>query len=196
MSYTDKLVGGEYYHIYNRGINKQNLYFEPRNYDYFLNLYRKYIFPVVETYAYCLLPNHFHFQIRVKNPQDRQSLKDCRSYDPSQSLSNLFSTYSKAINKGYNRSGGLFERPFKRVHIKENSHLFKLVIYIHRNPQKYGLVNDFTGWPYSSYPEILENQASIVESDKVLNWFGGRENFICSHREKFDEATIASLVSE
>ena len=56
---------GCYYHIYNRGNNRENLFIERRNYPYFLKLYAKHIQPVAETYAYCLLPNHFHFAIRT-----------------------------------------------------------------------------------------------------------------------------------
>jgi len=56
-----------YYHIYNRGVNRENIFFETRNYEYFLNLYWKYIGQVVDTFAYCLLRNHFHLAIRVKS---------------------------------------------------------------------------------------------------------------------------------
>ena len=61
------LQPGEYYHIYNRGNNGETLFREQRNYPYFLKLYTKYIEPVAETYAYCLLKNHFHFLVRIKN---------------------------------------------------------------------------------------------------------------------------------
>ena len=57
---------GAYYHIYNRGNNRENLLIEKRNYLYFLSLYAKHIEPVAATYAYCLLRNHFHLLIRVR----------------------------------------------------------------------------------------------------------------------------------
>jgi len=44
---------GEYYHIYNRGNNRENIFIASRNYDYFLRLYMKHILPVAETFAYC-----------------------------------------------------------------------------------------------------------------------------------------------
>lgn len=58
------------YHIYNRGNNGENLFIEERNYRYFLRRYGRHIHPVVETYAYCLLRNHFHLLIRVRTRDD------------------------------------------------------------------------------------------------------------------------------
>lgn len=90
---------GVIYHIYNRGNNRENLFIETRNYTYFMKLYARYIEPVVETYAYCLLRNHFHLLVRILDPQDWQSSEDCQSLkslkSPSQAFSNLFSTYTK-----------------------------------------------------------------------------------------------------
>ena len=60
------LESGKYYHIYNRGINGTNLFFEERNYLYFLQKYSFYMDEVLETFAYCLLGNHFHLLVRVK----------------------------------------------------------------------------------------------------------------------------------
>jgi hypothetical protein len=55
------------YHIYNRGINGENIFKEERNYRYFLEKYAKYIEPIADTFAYCLLKNHFHIAIRTKS---------------------------------------------------------------------------------------------------------------------------------
>jgi putative transposase len=59
-----------YYHIYNRGVNRWNIFIEERNYEHFLRLYEKHIVPVVDTYAYCLLKNHFHLAVRVKAQEE------------------------------------------------------------------------------------------------------------------------------
>ena len=66
MQQIEPLIAGNYYHIYNRGIDSCNLFTEPDNYEYFLSLYDKYISPVADTFAWVLMPNHFHFLIRVK----------------------------------------------------------------------------------------------------------------------------------
>jgi REP element-mobilizing transposase RayT len=60
------LISGHYYHIYNRGNNGENLFVEERNYPYFLQLYARHIFPIADTYAYCLMKNHFHLLVRPR----------------------------------------------------------------------------------------------------------------------------------
>ena len=63
MSQPEPLAPGEYYHIYNRGNNRENLFRQERNYDYFMRLYAQYIAPVALTFAFSLLPNHFHLLV-------------------------------------------------------------------------------------------------------------------------------------
>jgi REP element-mobilizing transposase RayT len=67
MQKPEPLEFGEYYHVYNRGINRERIFFEERNYGYFLQLYAQHVVPIAETYAYCLLPNHFHFLVRIRD---------------------------------------------------------------------------------------------------------------------------------
>ena len=64
------LQEGKYYHIYNRGNNRETLFYTEANYKYFLKKYDKYLSEYVDTYAYCLLPNHFHLLISVKELKD------------------------------------------------------------------------------------------------------------------------------
>ena len=67
MSYTELLKPGNFYHLYNRGNSGCDLFREDGNYDYFLQLYDKYIPSVADTYAWVLMKNHFHFLVRVKD---------------------------------------------------------------------------------------------------------------------------------
>jgi REP element-mobilizing transposase RayT len=187
------LFSGQYYHIYNRGNNGENLFFEERNYHYFLKLYIHYIYPVADTYAYCLMKNHFHLLVRMKPTQDWQSLKDCQSY--SQAFSNLFSTYTKAINKAYHRSGSLFEKPFHRIPVDSDSYFIQLISYIHRNPQKHGFTDDFRTYPYSSYQTIGQQKHSRIQTQQVLNWFGNVNLFESKHQH-VNEAAIQHLIAE
>jgi putative transposase len=96
------LEPGKYYHIYNRGNNGANIFIEERNYTYFMNLYARYIVPVADTFAYCLLRNHFHIGVRIK--EDLTGLKN-----PGQQFSNFFNAYSKGLNRAYGRTGSVFE---------------------------------------------------------------------------------------
>lgn len=132
------------YHMYNRGINSCNIFAEQENYEYFLHLYDKNISPVAETLAWALMPNHFHFLVRIKaksdipgfvylpNPDGAPS--PVRVGTPAQQFSKLFNSYAQAFNKRYNRHGGLFERPFKRKRIDNLVWLKRTILYIHNNP--------------------------------------------------------------
>jgi len=172
---TTKLCPGVFYHIYNRGNNRENIFREKRNYIYFLQLYTQHIVPIAETYAYCLLKNHFHLFIYVKDEPIGETA--------SQKFSNLFNAYTKAFNLAYQRTGSLFQRPFHRIPVTRDSHFQALVAYIHYNPQKHGFVDDYRNWPYSSYPALLASKSTRLARDQVLNTFGGSERFLEYHSQ-------------
>ncbi len=190
------LVPGCYYHIYNRGNNGENLFRQERNYRYFLQLYLKYIEPVAETYAYCLLYNHFHTLARMRDEETLKKLtttEELSSY-LSQQYANLFGTYAKAMNRAYSRTGSLFENPFERKLVDNDSYFTYLVAYIHRNPQTHGLIDDFRDWPWSSYGAMVSSQKTQVLRADVLEWFGGRDGFIDAHLMDVDEWKIEALI--
>ena len=66
MENYELLQLGKFYHIYNRGINGEKLFHCEENYQHFLKLYSTYIDPIADTYAWVLMPNHFHFLVRIK----------------------------------------------------------------------------------------------------------------------------------
>lgn len=193
------LEKGNYYHFYNRGNNGENLFIEEINYEFFLKKYAIYCYPVLDTYAYCLLGNHFHLLIRVRNPKEvhviiehteldekvkkRLTKKEWSSQFVSQQLAHLFNGYTQAINNKYNRSGSLFERPFERKNIDMENYFCNLVSYIHRNPQLHGLVDDYKQYPHSSYSVYISGKKSRVNTKEALEQFGGIENFKVAHEE-------------
>ena len=166
------LQPGRFYHIYNRGNNGENLFLEERNYRYFLQLYIQHVHPAVDTYAYCLLRNHFHLLVRIKD------LSGQEPKPPHQYFSNFFNAYTKSINKAYGRTGALFERPFRRIGVLGAAYFRNVVAYIHRNPQHHGFVDDFREWPYSSYDVVLSDKSTRLQRDVVLDWFGGPQEFM------------------
>ena len=192
------LEWGQTYHIYSRGDNRDNLFFEERNYPYFLRLYGRHIHPMAETYAYCLLRNHLHLLVKIRDREEvaRIAGQAAAHRSPSQSFSNLFNAYARSANRIYQRTGSLFERPFGRKLVSSDSYLSSLVIYIHRNPQKHRFVADFREWPYSSYHSLLTSQPTRLQREEVLGWFDGTAGFVPLHEEGGAEERIASLVEE
>ena len=194
MSNPVPLQHGRYYHIYNRGNNRENIFQEERNYRYFLRLYAQHIEPIAATYAYCLLRNHFHFLVRIKDLTGLKNLSGLKQ--PSQYFSNLFNAYAKAFNKAYDRTGALFQRPFGRIEVTSDAYFTYLVVYIHQNPQKHGFVDDFSDWTYSSYHAHLSDKPTRLMRDDVLDWFDGLKGFEMSHQLEADVSLLGPLVLE
>lgn len=197
MSTTTPLKFGEIYHVYNRGNNRENIFIEEKNYFYFMQLYEKYIPRVADTFAYCLLGNHFHFIVRIREEYDFRSLEDWQPHPtPSQAFSNLFSTYTKAVNKAYQRTGSLFEKPFKRKVVDNENYFTNLVLYIHRNPEFHGFVDDFRDWPFSSYKAILSTEQTGISRAELLSWFGNEKEFTSFHMNEPDLQLISNVIGD
>ncbi len=202
MSHVDVLEAGQMYHIFNRGNNREKLFYSERHYKYFLKLYSYYILPIADTYAYCLMGNHFHLLVRIKKIEDIVTIKrlvkaqNPSTFSPSKNFSNLFNAYTKAINLERNRTGSLFEKSFKRKLITADAYLQQLIIYIHTNPQKHGFVENFREWDWSSYHAISEGVVTKLQREEVLAWFGGVNEFISCHLEKMDESKLSNLIDE
>jgi putative transposase len=187
-----------YYHLYNRGTNGENLFREDENYRYFLRLYAQHIAPVAETLAYCLMPNHFHLLVRTRADAERltRSERVGRLTPASQAFTNLFSSYTMAFNKRYGRTGSLFEHPFHRVAVEDDTYLTRLIVYIHRNPAKHGFTDDFRQWRYSSYAAILSRHPTHVARERVLDWFGGSAQFKSLHEQFLVDEVTAKLAPD
>ena len=185
----ENLAPGNYYHIYNRGNNGSPIFFEKENYSYFLRLYEKYIHPVANTYAWCLLKNHFHFLLYLKEKEEinlsdlsYSTKKEATKADPSRQFSHFFNAYTQAINKKYGRTGSLLEKPFERKRIDSEDYLRKLVFYIHNNPVHHGLTSNMESYPWSSYPLLLSPKPTILKRNEVISWFDTTENFLEYHK--------------
>jgi REP element-mobilizing transposase RayT len=179
----EPLQPGLFYHIYNRGNNRENLFVEERNYDYFIKLYVRHIEPAADTYAYCLLRNHFHLLVRVKDNPDQTELgRPIRSIPPSKSFSNFFNAYARAFNITNQRTGTLFQRPFQRKVISSDAYLLQAIAYIHQNSQKHGMIADFRNWRYSSYYALTHPAAPTrLKRTETLELFGGVQGFVEYH---------------
>jgi REP element-mobilizing transposase RayT len=194
MSDSIPLEPGKYFHIYNRGNNRESIFLEERNYLHFLRLYQKYILPVCDTFAYCLMKNHFHLLVRIKENQTCQVSENLAGLPASRQFSNFFNSYAKAINLSYQRTGSLFEKPFGRIEIDSECYFARLIHYIHFNPQKHGFIDDFRNYPFSSYQAILSTKPTHLCREEVLSWFQGRAEFVGLHEVLCDENDLSHLV--
>jgi REP element-mobilizing transposase RayT len=178
------LEPGNYYHIYNRGNNREDIFFEPGNYLHFLNLFDKYIHLAAKTYAYCLLKNHFHFLVRIHEEKELPEYFITDNRKISSPFSNLFNSYAKSINIKYGRTSSLFQERFKRKMIVSNEQLKDIIYFIHSNPVNHNIIRDFKKYPYSSFNTILSEKESKISRKEVLKIFGGRNNFIEFHETR------------
>jgi putative transposase len=182
------LEPNSYYHIFNKGINGENIFKEERNYFLFLRLYYKYLIPVVDTFSWCLLKNHFHFLIRVK--EDTTPLMVSRQF------SHFFNSYSQSINKAYQRTGGLFQSPFKRKLVEDERYFTSLIYYIHNNPVNHGFVRNIMDYRFSSVHQILSGRESFIMKDEVMEWFGGISDFLNFHASPAVIEDISNITME
>ena len=217
------LEPGQYYHLFNRGVNRTDIFPEERNFGYFMQLYTKHLAPLVDTFAYCLMRNHFHFLVRIRtNPRGlhdpaglHSDARDLRGLaDPVglaenpvglvtvdrrmvvQAVSNWLNAYAKAINKAYGRTGPLFEHRLGRRAITSDRYFATLVHYIHCNPQKHGFEKDYRNWLYSSYRALLSDSFTLIKRDEVLGWFGGREALREFHSSPVEDSAIGAFICD
>ena len=149
---------GQYYHVYNRGINHQDIFRNGENYRFLLGRVKKYILPNhLAMIAYCLMPNHYHFLLRQGGEIPISTF-----------IQAVFNSYSKAFNLAFVRTGTLFEGPFRAIAVAKYEYLLHLCHYIHRNPLEAGLVKHPAEWQYSNYLEWIGKRAgTLVDRDFV-----------------------------
>jgi putative transposase len=188
------------FHVYNHANGTENVFRCDANYLYFLNKYREFIYPIAETYCYCLMPNHFHLLIKIRSEEklakyahlNKKNIEVLTKFI-SQIFSNFFNCYAKSFNEMFNRKGSLFIRPFKRKKINSDEYLTRIIHYIHYNAVHHGFVKKIDDWPYNSYQSILSDRPTMLERESILKWFGGIDEFIKFHQWKPDPKLIIEL---
>ncbi len=174
---TVNLEPSLYYHFYNRGNNKENLFKERTNYLHFLYLLEKHLLPVCNVYSYCLLPNHFHLLIQIKEMDELPEKYKNGERRVHQPFSNMLNAYTKGYNKRYNRIGSLFQKHPKKIEVKDEDYFRNLIVYINTNSSHHGIA-DYKTYPYSSYNILSNEDETFLKRQVVLEKFDGKKNFI------------------
>lgn len=177
------------YHVYNRGVEKRNIFLDDRDYAVFLRILKDALSPPpdkqliqidvtlkgstfkgiprqprvfhedIDLIAYCLMPNHFHLLLQQKKFRVMHEF-----------LHSISIRYAMYFNKRYSRVGKLFQNIYKAALITEEPYLLHVSRYIHLNPKK--LIDDISRG-YSSYPEYIGTRQSVwVKPDVILSYFG------------------------
>ncbi|MEI2692134.1 MAG: transposase [Anaerolineae bacterium] len=158
----------QYYHIYNRGVNRQPIFFTRHNWTFFLQRLNEYFTAdKAIVVAYCLMPNHYHLLVHVLDAAFSFSV-----------MQPFVTSYTKAINKEQDRVGTLFQGRFKGILVDNNDYLVHLSRYIHRNPVDAGLVARPADWVFSSYRDYIGlRQGKLPHPDIVLGQFSSRADY-------------------
>ena len=182
------------YHIYNRGNNKQKIFFNEGNYVYFLRKCHQYLKPVSEILAWCLMPNHFHFLIEVTD----KSIVPVKSGGITMpAITNGFrllqSSYAKGINNQEDRTGNLFQQKTKAKLVScEENYSLTAFFYTHQNPVEAGLVSVAEDWPYSSFRDYAGTRSgTLCNKERAFQLLGLSEiDFKIEIVKKIDEEKI------
>lgn len=180
MGRREKIITEEYYHIFNRGVEKRKIFNNKKDYSrfcdsmIFLNTENpsKMSFDkfnnnerpsdnerLVDIVAYCLNSNHFHF-----------ILKENKEYGIATFIKKICTSHAMYFNKKYERSGFLFQGRFKSVHIDSNDLLLYLSAYVNCNSQVHK-IEDAEKYVWCSFPEYLEGIGIGCQKDVILDQF-------------------------
>lgn len=195
-----------YYHIFNRGVEKRDIFLEDKDYCFFqtylyiylrplkkvlekhpdlpLRLYNKNLSEEVELLGYCLMPNHFHLLLKQKTKNGISKL-----------MKQITNAYTLYFNQKNNRVGGLMQGTFKAVGIDDDNLLIHIMRYIHLNPIASNLTQDLNTYQWSSYPDYLgkENELPCSE-DEILSYFSSVEAFEKFHKDQEEYAKELDMI--
>lgn len=203
---TVPLVSGEYYHVFNRGVEKRDIFSQGWDYKRFVKTIYYYQFQgpkpsfsklsksafnlfkpklenkIADILCYCLMPNHFHFLV-----------KQIKENGISEFIGQLSNSYTKYFNTKYERVGSLLQGPFKAVRIETEEQLIHVSRYIHLNPVVAGLVKHLEEYPWSSYLEYI-NEPIICIVSEILNIFPSKKKYKKFVEDRIDYGTTLEIL--
>ncbi|NCU02929.1 MAG: hypothetical protein GXC73_02990 [Chitinophagaceae bacterium] len=203
--YKAPFACNQYYHFLFRSIDGIPLFKSNKERFFFLEKWKRFTTTLLNTWAYCLIDNHVHIIGKMKAEQEiehnlfflpvelrtsairnflnEKSLQAFESVVERQ-INSFMVSYSNTYNNVIERKGGVFQQPFRRSIIADESHLQQAIVYVHANAQKHGLVNDFKRHNHNSYHTILDGNETFISTKAVIEFFGGIDKFISIHKEQ------------
>lgn len=171
-------VADSYYHVYARGVNKQEIFLDADDYKFFLSLLKRYLsrseassrrgvqypklYEGIQLLAYCLMTNHFHLLVYQINEQGMMQL-----------MRRVMTSYSGYFNRKYSRRGPLFESRYRASRINNETYLLHISRYIHLNP------TDWRGYNYSSLRSYLGTAPpDWLTTIRVNSLFSSRNEYL------------------
>jgi len=205
VDYHQELLPGAYYHIYNRAVAGESIFSTKWAVESFLKRWTTYLYPYTDGIAYCLMPNHFHFMLRVK-PEEEWKKQDLLQENTILSLKvaddqNLYNKFlvhqlTRALggfctsyNQRKKRHGALLQARVKRICLRTESRWWWQLCYVHHNCIHHGFAPEYDLWPHSSYHEYLVRDWSNLPD--YLQWLGSdgesaKRRFFLAH-ERFKD---------
>jgi putative transposase len=213
MSYSPVLFyPATCYHVYHQGNAGESIFKSDENFNYFLRKYSEYILPIAETYAYCLMPNHFHFAIMLREEEAIRKFLSTRFMELhpnkippalktpeelakaiSKQFGDFLNGYSQAFNKWHRRKGRLFSESLQRKIVDNLFYFRNLIQYIHWNPVHHGFSKTAVEWLYSSIHSYISSMETKIEREKGLALFDGLNGFKDCHRRSPDQKLFLAL---
>lgn len=176
-----------YYHVYNRGTDKQAIFHDEADYFYMLSLFRRHLAgpkdgdiqrqdkygrkfvnfaDEIELAAFCLMPTHFHLLVYLKQPEGLVHL-----------MRSVMTAYTMYFNRKYHRTGGLYQGVFLAVPIRQAIYLWHVGRYIHLDPTNIG--EDYTFYPFSSLDYFAgKKKASWLHEDRLVASVAERNEYL------------------
>lgn len=204
---TIPLVNNQYYHIFNRGSDKRDIFLQTRDYKRFQQTFYYYQFTgpklrfskfaksdlkifkpdqankLVEIICYCLMPNHFHFLI-----------KQLKNNGIPTFISNLCNSYTKYFNTKYPRVGPLLQGKYQSVLIETDEQLIHTSRYIHLNPVVSKITTDLNSYLWSSYPEYVTEQEKLCAIKEILSFFPSPKKYQEFVAAQIDYGTTLEII--
>lgn len=201
-------VENSYYHLYNRGVAKQDIFRDDQDYSVLISYIKLYLTspdqnqPLqrlknysnqIDFLAYCLMPNHYHFLVK-------QAEKDTIQHF----MKSVSTKYTMYFNKKYKRVGTIFQGRYKGIRVETDEQLLHLSRYIHLNPGQATKSNP-AKYPYSSYRNYLGKLShKWLKYKSILHHFSSGKKLDPSHQKyrafvennKLDISCITKLTLE